>query len=79
VANQVKLLLNICSKKWIPGNGLYPRGRAFDSRPSLPVVSQVLCDFHHAVAQLVEALRCKPEGRGLGFNLEFKNWNVSLT
>jgi hypothetical protein len=58
---------------------LYPRGRAFDSRLSLPVVSQVLCDFHHAVAQLVEALRCKPEGRGFGFSLEFKIWNFSST
>jgi hypothetical protein len=57
----------------------YPRGRAFDSRPSLSVVIQVLCDFRHAVAQLVEALRCKPEGRGFGFNLEFKIWNFSLT
>jgi len=38
-------------------------------------MSHVLRDFRHAVAQLLEALRCKPEGRGFGFNLEFKIWN----
>ena len=31
----------------------------------------------HAVAQLVEALRCKAEGRG--FDSRWCNWNFSLT
>jgi hypothetical protein len=31
----------------------------------------------HAVAQLVEALRYKPEGRG--FNTRLSHWNFSLT
>ena len=31
----------------------------------------------HAVAQLVEALRCKPEGRG--FDSRWCHWNFSLT
>jgi len=31
----------------------------------------------HVVAQLVEALRYKPEGRGL--NSRWCNWNFSLT
>jgi hypothetical protein len=31
----------------------------------------------HAVAQLVEALRYKPEGRG--FDSRWCHWNVSLT
>jgi hypothetical protein len=31
----------------------------------------------HAVAQLIEALRYKPEGRG--FDSQWCNWNFSLT
>jgi hypothetical protein len=31
----------------------------------------------YAVAQLVEALRSKPEGRG--FHSRWSNWNLSLT
>ena len=31
----------------------------------------------HAVAQLVEALRYKPEGRG--FDSRWRHWNFSLT
>jgi len=31
----------------------------------------------HAVAQLAEALRYKPEGRG--FNSRWCHWNISLT
>jgi len=31
----------------------------------------------HAVAQLVEALRCKPEGRGI--DSRWCHWNFSLT
>jgi hypothetical protein len=35
------------------------------------------CTWGHAVAQLVEALRYKPEGRG--FDSRWYNWNFSLT
>jgi hypothetical protein len=31
----------------------------------------------HAVVQLVETLRCKPEGRG--FDSRWCDWNLSLT
>jgi len=34
-------------------------------------------DLGHMVAQLVEALRYKPEG--CGFNSQWCNWNFSLT
>jgi hypothetical protein len=33
--------------------------------------------LEHAVAQLVEALRCKSEGRG--FDSQYYHWNFSLT
>ena len=42
-------------------------------------MSQGLGDFRQAVAQLLQALRCKPEGRGFGFNLEFKIWIFSFS
>jgi hypothetical protein len=35
------------------------------------------CFVGHAVAQLVEALRYKPEGRG--FDFRWRYWNFSLT
>jgi len=39
---------------------------------------KVLLDYGgHAVAQLVEALRYKPEGRG--FDSRWCHWNFSLT
>ena len=37
----------------------------------------ILCKRGHAVAQLVEALRYKPEGRG--FDSRWCHWNFSLT
>jgi hypothetical protein len=36
-----------------------------------------LLGLGHAVAQLVETLGCKPEGRG--FDSRLCNWNFSLT
>jgi hypothetical protein len=36
-----------------------------------------LCGWGHAVGQLVEALRYKPEGRG--FDSRSCHWNFSLT
>jgi len=38
---------------------------------------QYICYGKHAVAQLVEALRYKPEGRG--FDSRCCHWNFSLT
>jgi len=38
---------------------------------------RVLCYMGHAVAQLVEALRYKAEGRG--FDSRWYHWNFSLT
>jgi len=50
----------------------------------LPFLEQFVCNFlfpqqenwGHAVAELVEALRYKPEGRG--FNSRWCHWNSSL-
>jgi len=38
---------------------------------------KIHCDSGHAVAQLVEALCYKPEGRG--FDFRWYHWNFSLT
>jgi hypothetical protein len=38
---------------------------------------KIHCDSGHAVAQLVEALCYKPEGRG--FDFRWCHWNFSLT
>jgi hypothetical protein len=44
----------------------------------LVILHKVLTDsWEHAVAQLVEALRYKPEGRG--FDYRWCYWNFSLT
>ena len=43
----------------------------------LNVVCSYFILWRHAVAQLVEALRYKPEGRG--FDSRWCNWNFSLT
>jgi len=39
--------------------------------------NQYKCIWEHAVVQLVEALRYKPEGHG--FNSRWCHWNFSLT
>jgi hypothetical protein len=40
------------------------------------LLTNMVC-LRHAVAQLVEALRCKPEDRG--FDSLWCHWNFSLT
>jgi hypothetical protein len=42
-----------------------------------PVLHTYNSTVEHAVAQLVEALRYKPEGRG--FDNRWCQWNISLT
>ena len=66
---------------WAPGwsgrvENLVPTG--IRSRTVQPVVSNLMCIFLNLeVAQLVEALRYKPEGRG--FDSRWCHWNFSLT
>jgi hypothetical protein len=51
--------------------------RTYSSYISSPLGPVVLWHPGHAVAQLVEALRCKPEARG--FDSWWCHWNFSLT
>jgi hypothetical protein len=49
-----------------------------DGRTQLIQFSRnIIGERGHAVAQFVEALRCKPEGRG--FDSRWSHWNFSLT
>jgi hypothetical protein len=41
------------------------------------IFNKILTGWGHALAQLVEALRYKPEGRG--FDSRWCHWNFSLT
>jgi len=41
------------------------------------IYNPYMLEYGHAVAQLVEALRYKPEGRG--FDSRWCHWNFSLT
>jgi len=65
------------------GGGWCGIGKAFNDQ-TLGYINEVLnySTYHihcrgHAVAQLVEALRYKPEGRG--FDSRWRHWNFPLT
>jgi len=51
--------------------------RAYDLSSARRIYDQYILQFWNAVAQLVEALRYKPEGRG--FDSRWCHWNFSLT
>ena len=57
--------------KWVAGQRHAP-GRFTSGKDTVPIVKG-----QHAVAQLVESLRYKPEGRG--FDSRWCHWNFSLT
>ena len=68
----------VCSNETFDIIEKYVSGKCY--RLSLHVViviNDTILTTKHAVAQLVEALRYKPEGRG--FDSRWCHWNFSLT
>ena len=65
------------------GNFIFPltfeqsRGITRYLHPEYNVIIYHISRWELAVSQLVEALRCKPEGRG--FDIRWCHWNFPLT